>query len=279
MRSLLLSLAALTLLATMAGLAGLFFLLEPGPGGRLETARELGELWLFRLGLVERITEQQRKQLYEAVCTRQCHGQAVIENRPRTAMEWDAIVTRMRTAERAGTRARISEREAAVAAAHLKKYFLSNVPTVLPREVMVLLKKHLWRMDFGDSDLFFDVIHLPQPHRSLVPYLVMKPGTTYTGPETLFVVYVNTHQGTVPRWDLSQQITLTVGNAGPVIKPLAWKVLYEDDQQHHRQGLLTFPPIPGTEQSTEMQMTVQLPDMPARTFQWLLPIPPLENPL
>jgi hypothetical protein len=165
-------------------------------------------------------------------------------------------------------------------AAHLKKYFLSTIPTVLPQAVMRLLKRDLWRMDFGDNDLFLDLIHLPLSHRSLVPYLVMKPGTTYTGEETLFIVYVNTHQGTVPRWDLSKLVTLSIGNGVAPLKPLAWQVLYEDDQQHHRQGLLTFPPIHLAEgKEATLQMTVQLPDMPARIFQWSLPVPPLESPL
>ncbi|MEO5348553.1 MAG: hypothetical protein H7836_02760 [Magnetococcus sp. YQC-3] len=279
-RSFFLLLATLLLLTAAAGLFGYFFLLEPGPHGRMAAARELGEIWLYRWGWLDRITEKQRKQLYESVCTRRCHSQAVIENRPRTAMEWDAIIARMRTIEQNGERARISEREAVTVAAHLKKYFLSTIPTVLPQAVMRLLKKDLWRMDFGDNDLFLDLIHLPLSHRSLVPYLVMKPGTTYTGEETLFIVYVNTHQGTVPRWDLAKLVTLSIGNDAAPLKPLAWQVLYEDDQQHHRQGLLTFPPIHLAEgKEVTMQMTVQLPDMPARNFQWSLPVPPLESPL
>lgn len=273
-------LAVMACIVAMAAMAGFYLLLEPGPHGRLEVVRAMGERWLFRVGWVDQLSEAQHKPLYLSVCTRQCHSQTVIENRSRTAMEWDAIVTRMRTTERSGKKPDISEREAAVVLAYLKKQFLSNIPTVLPDAVMQRLKQHLWRMDFGESDLFFDIIYLPKPYRSLLPYLVMKPGISDTSQESLFVIYVNTHQGTVPRWDLAQVVTLTVGEADQPIKPSAWQVIYEDDQQHHRQGLLTFPAMAMDEpQKKVMQMTLRLPNMKERVFQWLLPIPPLETPL
>ena len=90
-----------------------------------------------------------------------------------------------------------------------------------------------------------------------------------------FVVYVNTHQGSVPPWDFSQLVTLHVNN-GIGQSANAWKVLYEDGQRHHNQGVLVFPNI-DTDQATDMEIKMRLPGLGMRTFQWKLPIPALSE--
>lgn len=280
MRIFLISLAIFMFLAaTLAGV-GFFLLVEPGEEGRLEVLRQTSRLMLFRANLIDRLTEKETVHLYKSSCTRKCHSRDVIENSQRTAMEWDSIVRRMQSSVKAGKSADITDREAILITEYLQRNFLSNVPTILPEHVMRFLKINLWRMDFGESDLYLDVILLPPQHRSLMPYLVMER-TPYRGFDTLFVIYVNTHQGTVPPWDLSGMATLR-DSQGNEYHANGWKVLYEDGQKHHRQGILTFPapsqgPSPGELAAGILEITIRLPNMRKRVFQWNLPVPPLEN--
>ena len=270
------SLALFALIAVAASLIGFFVLVEPGPRGRVDDLYTAGRLFFFRSGLVDQLTAKEILRLYQSTCTKKCHSRDVIENRPRTAMEWEDIVTRMRSTDQAGKRVDISDREALVLTEYLQRNFLSNIPTILPERVMRFLKKYLWRMDFGESDLYLDVILLPQKNRNLVPYLVMER-TPQRGDDTLFVIYINTHQGTIPPWDLSRMASLT-DSEGTVYKANSWRVLYEDGQYHHRQGILTFPaPVNGEMAAGTLEIAISLPNMRKRVFQWNLPIPPLEK--
>ena len=277
------TLAFFALLSTTVALIGFILLVEPGSEGRSAYLGSSGRLYLYQYGLLDQLPSKDIRRLYESVCTRKCHSRDVIEKTPRTAMEWERIVTRMRTSEQAGKRADISDREATTITEYLQRNFLSNVPTVLPEHVMRFLKKHLWRMDFGESDLYLDVILLPKKHRNLSPYLVMDRSPRKDA-GTLFVMYVNTHQAILPPWDLARMATLTRhdknradGHGVTTYEASAWEVLYEDGQLHHRQGILTFPRMEGNGEPETLEMTIRLPNMRKRVFQWSLPVPPLEE--
>ncbi|MDO8463895.1 MAG: hypothetical protein Q7S46_01390 [Gallionella sp.] len=192
----------------------------------------------------------------------------MIEKKPRTAAEWEAVITRMKVPDRAG----IADRYAETIARYLQNNFLSNVPTVLPEKTMKFLKQHLWRMDFGESDLFLDIIYIPREHYGLLPYLGVRnpPPDRQTA---FFVVYINTHQGLVPQWNFAELATLH-DNRGHSINAIKWEVIYRDGQQHHNQGNLIFTDtdIGG---ATEMEIKLRLPSLGVKTFQWNLPVPPL----
>ena len=53
-------------------------------------------------------------------------------------------------------RADLTEPEAKTITEYLQLNYLNNIPTILPEKTMRFLKRHLWRMDFGESDLYFD---------------------------------------------------------------------------------------------------------------------------
>jgi hypothetical protein len=273
-RTIFTTLAMLALLVMVVGLSLFLFVMDPPKVGRMAYLEESVRLFLYNQDLVAQLTESESKRLYTTTCSRKCHGRDVIERKPRSALEWHQTVERMRTTERAGKLAGFSKREGLAITAWLQKNHLSNVPTVLPYSTMRFLKTNLWRMDFGESDLFFDVIYLPKDFLGLARYLVMLQERPVTD-DIFFVVYVNTHIGVVPQWDLSELITIT-GPDGKKIKSNGWKVLYEDGQYHHRQGILTFPNAvkDGLEKGT-ISMTIELPDMRDRIFQWQLPVPPL----
>lgn len=269
-KSLLVSLAVFLLLCVAALFAVFLYLTEQGPGDAINGLNNAARLTLYKYGMVDKLSSGEIKRLYLDTCTRKCHGKDVIEKKPRTAAEWEAVMTRMKASDRAG----ITDRHAETITRYLQSNYLSNVPTVLPEKIMKFVKLHLWRSDFGESDLFLDLIYIPQEHRKLLPYLGVRSAPT-DRQAAFFVVYVNTHQGSVPPWDFSQLVTLHVNN-GSGQSANAWKVLYEDGQRHHNQGVLVFPNI-DTDQATDMEIKMRLPGLGMRTFQWKLPIPALSE--
>jgi len=227
-----------------------------------------GRLALYRYGIVEKLSSFEIKSLYQNTCTRKCHGKDVIEKKPRTASEWEAVVTRMKAPDRGD----ISDRYAESIVQYLQGHFLSNVPTVLPEKTMKFLKLYLWKSDFGDSDLYLDIIYVPREHLSLLRYLGVSNIPTDQH-AALFVVYINTHQGAVPPWDFAEMVTLHDNN-GRKQNATGWEVLYQDGQRHHNQGILSFSDM-DTNNVTELEMKMNLPGLGLRTFQWSLPVPPL----
>jgi hypothetical protein len=268
MRSLLLSVVVFVVVAGGIFLFGFIYLLEPGPEGKLSYMYSSTRLFLHKLAVVDRLTPAETNRLYRSTCTRKCHSTGVIETAPRTALEWDWIVTRMKAPERAD----ISDREAVVITEYLQEHFLSNTPTILPEKVMRFLRRNLWKSDFGESDLYLDVIYIPQLHRSLIPYLILSnsPPIIEAG-EVLFVLYINTHQGVIPPWKIAEMAVLR-DDKGIETKASRWQVAYVDGQNHHYQGLLSFP-VDIKNEPGLMEVEVKLPGMRKRIFQWQLPIP------
>ncbi len=245
------------------------YMIEPGVNGRWQYLVTSGKLFLHRYNLVDELTEAETRQLYLSTCTRRCHSRDVIELTPRTALEWEQIVARMKKQAKSS----ISGNEAQAIVGYLQREYLSNVPTILPEATMRFVKTHLWRLDFGESDLYFDIIYLPSAYRYLMPYLAFK-SKPQDNEEVLFIVYVNTHTGILPRWDLADIAAIRI-DGDRETKAAAWQVLYEDGQRHHKQGILTFPAIGKNSgaQAGSLEMVIRPPAMRQRAFHWRLPIP------
>jgi len=247
---------------------GYIYLLEPGPQGKFNSVYTSARLLLHKLAIVDNLTPAETSQLYQSTCTRTCHSTDVIESTPRTAMEWDWIVTRMKSSERAD----IPDRQATVITEYLQNHFLSNTPTILPEKVMRFLRRHLWKSDFGESDLYLDIIYIPPLHRSLIPYLILNNSPIETdSSKALFVLYINTHQGVIPPWKIAEMSILR-NNKNEETKADHWQVAYIDGQNHHYQGLLSFP-VHIKEDPGLIEVEIKLPGMRKRIFQWQLPIP------
>jgi len=233
--------------------------------------RDEGRMLAYRHGFVDRVAEGEVRRLYQRSCTRRCHGREVIEKSPKTAAEWEAVLARMAAPDRAN----LDERLAELVLRHLQTHYLSNVPTVLPPATMRHVKQHLWRSDFGESDVFLDVIYVPREQARLLRYLGVRNPPPIPPREAVFVVFVNTHSGRVPEWNLAQMAQLRV-DGGPAQPGLSWEVLYRDGQQHHNQGMLIFPSVDPA-QARELEITLRLGGLGTRVFRWQLPVPPLSE--
>ncbi|MDO8261751.1 MAG: hypothetical protein Q7T21_00845 [Gallionella sp.] len=269
MKSLLVSITVFLMLSGAILFLVFMYLTDQTPEGVINDIYNTGKFSLYKYGMVEKLSASEIKRLYQDTCTKKCHGKDVIEKKPRTAAEWESVIARMKAPDRAG----ITDRHAETITRYLQSHFLSNVPTVLPEKTMKFVKRYLWRSDFGDDDLYLDVIYVPREHSSLLRYLGVR-STPLDQQAALFVVYINTHQGSVPPWNLAKLATLHDNN-GHSQKAIGWDVLYQDGQRHHNQGTLTFPDI-DTNKVTELEIKMSLPGLVGvRTFQWSLPVPPL----
>jgi hypothetical protein len=265
-KSLVISITVFLLLCGTVLFFAFMHLTEQTPKGMVNNIVTEGKLFLYKHDLVEKLSAAEMTRLYRSTCTRQCHSKDVIEDNPRTAMEWEEIVTRMKAPDRAG----ITDRHAAAITHYLQTNFLSNIPTVLPEKTMRFIKRHLWKSDFGESDLYLDIIYIPHKQHHLLPYLVASSEIPKSQ-GTSFVVFINTHQGQIPPWNIAEMATLN-SNGNQPQNAIDWKLVYQDGQLHHAQGILSFPDI-DVSKPTVLEVTISLPGLRARTFQWSLPIP------
>lgn len=247
--------------------AAFMLLVDTAPLSKSEYLETWGRLAAFKYtGLIE-LEGDDIRTLYRWTCTGRCHGAEPIETSRHTSREWQSIIERMRVKNGAS----VNLREQELITAYLLKHFGSNVPTILSPEANTYLKRYLWKSDFGESDLYVDLIYSPVEYFNLMgEALAVK---RYEADRNLvFMVYINTHQGKLQPFPL-QDMAVLKAPSGETIKPLDWKVLYESGDMHHIEGVLRF------RQSFELKdgaMDVTLIDLPGqkeRVFRWDLPIP------
>lgn len=253
-------------LVLLGGLVAFVVLSGQSVSEATDDLRDQGRLLLYRHGLMERLTAADSSRLYQRSCTRRCHGREVVERHPRTAAEWEIVMARMRAPDRAD----LDDRLADALTRHLQIHFLSNVPTVLPPATMKFVKQYLWRSDFGESDLFLDLIYVPKEHARLLRYLGVRR-LPREGGQGVFIVFINTHQGRVPKWNLAELATLRIGQEPPR-RAEHWEVLYRDGQEHHEQGVLAFGGL-DMGGARELEISLQLGGLGTRRFVWTLPVP------
>ncbi len=258
---------------TIAGLVGGFvlfiafiFLVDTAPLSRTEFIKTFLRIRSFRYTGYPELTDREIKILYRWRCTGICHGSEPIETSRHTAREWEGIVARMRV--RNG--AKVNKRESALIIAYLQKNFGSNVPTILSPEANRFLKRYLWRSDFGESDLYVDVIYAPMEYFDLMGGF-MNAVEYQAEDKTIFMVYFNTHQEKLPPFSLEKMATLR-GPDGTEMKPIDWRVTYESGDLHHREGVLRFKRLPFRTGTMELILE-DLPGQKKRVFSWELPIP------
>ena len=252
-------------LAALA-LATFLILVDTSPMGRMEYLFETGRLTLFRYTGLGNMSDRDLKLIYEGRCTRKCHSRDVVERSAHNVREWEEIIGRMRAVNKAN----VTDSEATVITAYLTKRFGSNIPTILTAEGGKYLKKYLWRSDFGESDLYVDIIYTPKEYFNFIGGDSAVEG--YEADRyTLFKVYINTHQNKLAPYPLERLAILKTGN-GKEYKPELWKVLYESADYHHREGMFVFKGVDTNATSMSLSL-MDLPGQKERIFQWDLPIP------
>ncbi len=267
-------LAALTVFAVVLFfvLAMVFlFLVDTAPLSRGEYLKTYFRTLSFKYTGRPELTDREVEILYRWSCTGVCHGAEPIETVRHTEREWRTIIERMMVRNGAD----INEREAEVIRTYLAAKFGSNVPTILSPEANRFLKRYLWKSDFGESDLYVDVIYTPPEYFDLMGGAA-EARHYEVDDRMVFMVYFNTHQEKLTPFPLDKLATLRLAD-GRELKPLDWQVTYESGDKHHREGVLRFekrglPPGP-------MELVFRdLPGQKERVFYWELPIPEFRGP-
>jgi len=139
------------------------FFVDTSPMSKGEFIYTKTRLALFRHTGLNTLKEGDERLLYESSCARKCHSRDVVERTRHTAREWESVLQRMRFVNKVD----IKDNEANLILKYLQKNFLSSVPTILSPETNRYLKQHLWRSDFGEGDLYVDVIYTPIIYHAL----------------------------------------------------------------------------------------------------------------
>ena len=247
-------------------LAAFFILVDTSPMGKTDYLLQTGRLTLFRYTGTGSLSDEEIRRLYEKACTKKCHSRDVVELSAHSAREWEETIERMRTVNGAG----ITKNEVGPITAYLAKRYGSNIPTILSAEGGQYLKKNLWRSDFGEADLYVDLIYTPPAYFRVVGGSSKVQGYD-AGRYEIFTVYLNTHQDKLSPFPLDKLATLKTAG-GESYTPIFWKVIYDSSDFHHREGLLVFKKL----RKGEGEMTITLKDLPGqseRLFVWTLPIP------
>lgn len=256
-------------LSTLAILFFMFFI-DTSPYSKSEYLYLNAKFIAFRYTGLNILSEEDVKPLYESSCARKCHSRDVIERARHTAREWEDVVQRMRLVNKAN----VKESESSVILKYLQKNFISNVPTILSPEANKYLKQYLWRSDFGESDLYVDIIYTPISYHALTSGTGESLGYNVDN-YTIFLVYLNTHQNKLLPFQLDKLTVLRDSN-GNEYKPIKWEIAYESGDLHHREGLLVFPKIKPNIQTDKGFFEIVLRDLPGqkeRLFRWDVPIP------
>jgi len=246
--------------------AAFMLLVRTAPLSRTEFVATYIHLKAFKWGFAE-LDEKGRTTLYRWSCVAVCHGAEAIENSRHTSREWRTIVERMRTKNGAS----INRREEDEIVKYLEKNHGSNVPTILSPEANRFLKRYLWKSDFGESDLYVDIIYSPVEYFDIMGGILQ--GREYEVDKYLvFMVYLNTHQGELEPWKLEKLVTLK-GAGGKLYGPVDWRVVYESGDKHHLEGVLRFEKGADAGRGSMEMALKDLPGQKERVFIWDLPLP------
>jgi len=264
--------ALLLFISILAGLMGVafFILIDPAPMGRWEYLYAMGRVTTFKYTGLVRLDEWEMRLLYENACVRRCHSKDVVERARHTAREWEGIVQKMRLVNKV----RLTSPEIIAITRYLQKNYGSNVPTILSPSANHFLKQYLWRMDFGESDLYVDVIYTPLEYFKLMGSMV-DVDRYEVDDHTVFLVYLNTHQERLSPFPM-ERLAVLRDDSNREYRPIDWKVTYESGDLHHREGVLIFQKIKGDKGFFELILR-DLPGQRERVFRWELPIPEIQR--
>lgn len=266
MRQLLAAALVFAAILIIAAITAFFLFMDTRPMGKFEYLNAIARITAFKFTGLPRLDEAETKFLYSSSCARKCHSRDVVERARHTSREWEDAVKRMRFVNGA----RLTDNEAVQITKYLQKNYLSNVPTILSNEANRFLKQYLWRSDFGESDLYIDVIYTP------VEYFNLTGGVSdaekYNLEDyTVFLVYLNTHQERLPKAAMERMAVLK-GKDGRIYEPVDWKVSYASGDYHHMEGILRFKKVKNDKGFMELVLR-DLPGQKERLFRWDLPVP------
>ncbi len=233
----------------------------------------VGRMMFFRYGIAKNLTPQDEKFIFEYNCFKRCHSRDVIDRANHTPFEWAAVVDRMRNANNV----ELKDREAAVIIRHLQTTRLPLVSS-LSSDIVQKMFKQLWKSDFGEGDVYIDVVYsTPEYFKATgaLAHLERFKADEYL----VFLINLTVHTGKLAPYRMDELAVLR-DDKGREIKPVeGWEIIFETGDNHHREGIIRFPkkdlsgrPVIDKDTKSFELIIKDVARIRQRVFKWELPI-------
>ena len=233
----------------------------------------VGRMMLFRYGIVKSITPKDERFIFEYNCSKRCHSRDVIDRANHTPFEWAAVVDRMRNVNNV----ELKDREAAVIIRHLQTTRLP-IASSLSSDIVHKMFKQLWKSDFGEGDVYIDVVYsTPEYFKATgaLTHLERFQADEYL----VFLINLTVHTGKLAPYRMDE-LAVLMDDKGREIKPVeGWEIIFETGDNHHREGIIRFPkkdssgkPVIDKDTKSFELIIKDVARIKQRVFRWELPI-------
>jgi len=233
----------------------------------------VGRMMFFRYGIAKNLTPQDEKFIFEYNCFKRCHSRDVIDRANHTPFEWAAVVDRMRNVNKV----KLKDREAAVIIRHLQTTRLPLVSS-LSSDIVQKMFKQLWKSDFGEGDVYIDVVYSTSEYfkaTGALAHLERFKADEYL----VFLINLTVHTGKLAPYRMDE-LTVMRDDKGREIMPVeGWEIIFETGDNHHREGIIRFPkkdssgkPVIDKDTKSFELIIKDVARIKQRIFKWDLPI-------
>ncbi|MBI3354430.1 MAG: hypothetical protein HY034_06045 [Nitrospirae bacterium] len=233
----------------------------------------VGRMMLFRYGIVKSIAPKDERFIFEYNCFRGCHSRDVIDRANHTPFEWAAVVDRMRNVNNV----QLKDNEAAVIIRHLQTTRLPLVSS-LSSDIVHKMFKQLWKSDFGEGDVYIDVVYSPPEYFKATGALSLLE--RFKADEYLvFLINLTVHTGRLAPYRMDE-LAVLMDDKGREIRPVeGWEIIFETGDNHHREGIIRFPKKDSSgnliidKDTKSFELIIKdVARIKQRVFRWELPI-------
>ncbi len=260
------------LVIIIAGI-GIFLTMSLGATSASGDISSVGRMMLFRYGIVKSIAPKDERFIFEYNCFKRCHSRDVIDRANHTPFEWAAVVDRMRSANNV----ELKDREAAVIIRHLQTTRLPLVSS-LSSDIVQKMFKQLWKSDFGEGDVYIDVVYsTPEYFKATgaLSHLERFKADEYL----VFLINLTVHTGKLAPYKIDE-LAVIRDDKGREIRPVeGWEIIFETGDNHHREGIIRFPkkdsagkPVIDKDTKSFELIIKDVARIKQRVFKWELPI-------
>ncbi len=264
---------SITLLILIIGATVVFLSFSLSATSASGDISSVGRMMLYRYGIAKNLSPQDEKFIFEYNCFRRCHSRDVIDRANHTPFEWAAVVDRMRNVNKV----KLKDREAAVIIRHLQTTRLPLVSS-LSSDIVQKMFKQLWKSDFGEGDVYIDVVYSTSEYfkaTGALAHLERFKADEYL----VFLINLTVHTGKLAPYRMDE-LAVMRDDKGREIMPIeGWEIIFETGDNHHREGIIRFPkkdssgrPVIDKDTKSFELIIKDVARIKQRVFKWELPI-------
>jgi hypothetical protein len=148
----------------------------------------------------------------------------------------------------------------------------------LSSDIVQKMFKQLWKSDFGEGDVYIDVVYsTPEYFKATgaLAHLERFKADEYF----VFLINLTVHTGKLAPYRMDE-LAVMRDDKGREIKPVeGWEIIFETGDNHHREGIIRFPKKdssgkPVIDKDTKLFELIikDVARIKQRVFKWELPI-------